>query len=696
MASAPRSAFTPLSQSNMVKPRAPTPVSHSASAPFLRDPHAPNAQHSTPPLPSTSSNSPHHTPTPTPAPAPIPSAAPTQPLKRAPTVGPFTPAPAPKPVPPRTGLINFKPNELTRDFPHLARGSYGVVFKGWAKGIQDKVVIKDMEIQNQRSVDEWRKEIAVMNQNRSPYIAEIYGFSNAGNILTIVMEYFPRGDLYTILHKKAHLHPLSMLQRMRMARHVALGLRFLHNNRIIHRDMKSMNILVSDEYSCKLTDFGTAKLVASDRQMYNTVNSGTPLWMAPEVKGGVYNLPADVYSLGLVLYEIFEGKLPAYDQVRQKVMIPRSFQSASVVLPCLNHMPAKRPTSTQVVTVLDKMINNVVASVKKQLPQSEQDQLAQERGSSNVGGSDVDEELLLLYRKLLTKPPSEVDALINKAFGSKPTNTSSSNPSFSQQHPRAPSPAPAPASTPAPSYGVPVGHPPQSHAPPPFSFQRPAPTPVGYAPGYVPRSGYPPAVTPTQQYAPSYQNGAYPPGYVASSGFPPGYTPQSAPPPASSYTPNYGSQSGPPGEIDRLLDNCTLSDLQSLLTRHSTTSGSSIYSKSELVRLIKLHCPQEALRELKGSRPLGNSYGASPSSATASSAELANSFRLYALPDNPNLVPKEGAILCLQHLLHDKMEGETLRETAGMMFETYDRSHPGLIDLNGFLAIRTRLLEMCL
>lgn len=82
---------------------------------------------------------------------------------------------------------------------------------------------------------------------------------------------------------------------------------------------------MSEDYSCKLTDFGCSKLV-SDRQVYNTVNSGTPLWMAPEVKRGQYSLPADIYSLGLVLYEIFERKLPFYDQNKQTVILPKTFQ----------------------------------------------------------------------------------------------------------------------------------------------------------------------------------------------------------------------------------------------------------------------------------------------------------------------------------------------------------------------------------
>lgn len=60
------------------------------------------------------------------------------------------------------GLINFRPEDLNREFPHIAKGSFGVVFKGHAKGFSEVVVIKDLEIQSSKSVDEWRKEISLM------------------------------------------------------------------------------------------------------------------------------------------------------------------------------------------------------------------------------------------------------------------------------------------------------------------------------------------------------------------------------------------------------------------------------------------------------------------------------------------------------------------------------------------------------
>jgi len=181
-------------------------------------------------------------------------------------------------------LVHYKMSDIHRIHPHIARGGFGMVFKGHVPGTSETVVIKDLEIQNEKSVEDWKKEVAVMCQNRSAYIAEIYGYASENNTLTIVMEYFEFGDLFGILHKKADKHPLSLLQRMRMARHCTLGVAFLHKKNIIHRDIKSMNVLVRSDYACKLTDFGCAKLVHEQQQqaqLFHTIAtvlpSGCPL-----------------------------------------------------------------------------------------------------------------------------------------------------------------------------------------------------------------------------------------------------------------------------------------------------------------------------------------------------------------------------------------------------------------------------------
>lgn len=319
---------------------------------------------------------------------------------------------------PKYSLTYFKPEDIKRDFPYLSRGTFGVVYTGHVPGIYEKVVIKDIEIREQNSVFEWKREIETMGRVRSPYVVEIIGYSSSQNFLTIVMEYMPKGSLYDLLHIKKE--KISLIQTLRMARHCALGLEHLHSKGIIHRDVKSMNILVGNDYSCKLTDFGNAKILDYENNLcINTANSGTPLWMAPEVKEGKdYSFSADIYSLGLVLYELFEKKLPHYNEELQVIELPKQFNSSNVVLNCINSNPKRRPTASTVVDILNKIIRNILFKVKEFLPKEDETILKiQSMKQNNSNESDeLESKLLLLYTHLLQKDSNEVDALIERAF----------------------------------------------------------------------------------------------------------------------------------------------------------------------------------------------------------------------------------------------------------------------------------------
>jgi len=106
----------------------------------------------------------------------------------------------------KSGLTNYAYNEIERENPALARGSYGIVYKGRVKSLGDKiVVIKDMFVKDNKSIEEWSRELETMHKSKSPYVAEVYGFTNIDNNLIIVMEYFPNGDLFNLLHKKKFL-----------------------------------------------------------------------------------------------------------------------------------------------------------------------------------------------------------------------------------------------------------------------------------------------------------------------------------------------------------------------------------------------------------------------------------------------------------------------------------------------------------
>lgn len=265
----------------------------------------------------------------------------------------------------KSGLYPFDHRDIFRDTPALARGSYGIVYKGKVKPFGERiVVIKDMFIRDSKSVIDWSRELETMQKSKSQYVAEVYGFTSIDNNLIIVMEYFPNGDLFNLLHKKKiHLEPL---RRIIMARQILFGLDLLHENGILHRDIKSMNILVTQYFDCKITDFGMSKLISDDLEVFNTANAGTPLWMAPEVKAGCYGFPADVYSTGLVIFEILEQKLPPWDKLLDRVSLPEKYDYQPVISPLISHSDKERLTAKEAKEHFDScLVRGVVDKIHK-------------------------------------------------------------------------------------------------------------------------------------------------------------------------------------------------------------------------------------------------------------------------------------------------------------------------------------------
>ena len=124
----------------------------------------------------------------------------------------------------------------------------------------------------------------------------------------IVTEFVSRGSLYSILHDPSVT--LSMKLKIRFALDAARGMLYLHsfNPPLIHRDLKSHNILVTEDWSLKICDFGVARVRAESRNM--TGLQGTCAWMAPEVfQSGLYSELADVFSFVIIMYEIISRKV---------------------------------------------------------------------------------------------------------------------------------------------------------------------------------------------------------------------------------------------------------------------------------------------------------------------------------------------------------------------------------------------------
>lgn len=173
---------------------------------------------------------------------------------------------------------------------------------------------------------QFEKELSILRELRHPNLVLFMGAScSRGCRPAIVTEFCAGGTLFRLLHERQRLQ-FDWEQRRRVALDVAKGMNFLHRRRVIHRDLKSLNVLLAADVefgslpSAKIADFGLSRHIPAatigaegpsidDGQM--TRGLGTYLWMGPEVLGGaVYDQRADVYSYGMLLYEVVCRRLP--------------------------------------------------------------------------------------------------------------------------------------------------------------------------------------------------------------------------------------------------------------------------------------------------------------------------------------------------------------------------------------------------
>jgi serine/threonine protein kinase len=232
----------------------------------------------------------------------------------------------------------------------IARGGMAEVYLGTHITLQRKVAVKIMRNpsdENSDDLDRFKREARVVASLRHPNIVQVDNFDMVDNDPYLVMEYVDGPSLSTYLHYLQRNHKkLQLPHVVRMLGHVANALQYAHNNNIVHRDVKPGNILLTsptqrielnkplpDDFVPVLTDFGLIRFLDSARQTTTGVTAGTPAYMSPEqAQGLTTDARTDVYSLGVVLYEMLAGRIPFDGET-----------TVSILLKHVNEPPAPIP-----------------------------------------------------------------------------------------------------------------------------------------------------------------------------------------------------------------------------------------------------------------------------------------------------------------------------------------------------------------
>lgn len=279
----------------------------------------------------------------------------------------------------------------------IEKGSFGKVFRGrWR---EKDVAIKKFKstVLKGEAEEEFYREASIMYQSNHPCIVKLFAVCVEPEKNCFIMEYLQFSLLDVLQDSKI---PLPWVPtRLQIAIDIANGLKFLHSQLVIHRDMKSANVLLNNELRAKICDFGLAKIKAQcDTTKTGLQKIGSARWNAPEiVRGEPRTEASDIYSFGMVLWELEMRKIPySFEQdtfliinlIREgkREATPKDSPIAFLIEQCCQDSPNLRPSAESIFAALEMTRQLYKIPSEIQSPQKKVNILSIDGGSGFAAG----------------------------------------------------------------------------------------------------------------------------------------------------------------------------------------------------------------------------------------------------------------------------------------------------------------------